>query len=627
VDGAGSWKPAVTPRADERPARAAPDGPVHGARALLAARPVPAAWQWAPALAVYLTVFVTVFALPVVSHLDVPQLRQYWTDPNFYTWAMRWWPYAVTHGLNPLYSSQIGAPGGENLAWVTTTPSVSLLFWPVTDALGVIVSYNLMLLLVPPLSALAAFIAARRLTGRFWAALLAGAVYGFTPFELVHDWQGQPNLTMIALLPLLVYLVQVWWDGTLGRTGFVVWTAVLMAAEFYTFNEAFADMAMVAVGTLAIAFAVAGRPARRKVARLAGLTAAGFAGAILLAAPYLFYALRQYPAALSRQQASFSLHLVRLVLPSSDKLFGLSGLISYSHRVGRAGLDDYVGIPLLLIPFVLVACARSDKLARLLAAAFVFVLALGAGPALVIGNGQTFRLPWGGLWGLPGLRAAEPSRLIIFGFLALSMALARWLARPAAGWLPSAGRWALALLAAAVLFADLPTAYSAMSPVASGAPVPVTVAPASQLPNQLPPFITAGLYRRYLRPGETVVVVTYRGNAGLLFQADADFYFRIAGGFINDSLTPRQDALPADVGNLNDPFGPRIRDFESYLRTSGIGAILVEQAWAEPWMGVFGRLGLHGTSAGGVTVYPVPAGYRGPAKPPPGGFRVRHAPT
>ena len=627
MDGAGSWIPAVTPRADERPARAAPDGLVRGVRTLLAARPVPAAWQWAPALAVYLTVFVTVFALPVVSHLDVPQLRQYWTDPNFYTWAMRWWPYALTHGLNPLYSYQIGAPGGENLAWVTTTPSVSLLFWPVTDALGVIVSFNLMLLLVPPLSALAAFIAARRLTGRFWASLLAGAVYGFTPFELVHDWQGQPNLTMIALLPLLVYLVQVWWDGTLGWIGFVIWTAVLMAAEFYTFNEAFADMTMVAAGTLAIAFAVAGRSARRKVARLAGLTAAGFTGAILLAAPYLFYALRHYPAALSRQQGSFSLHLIRLVLPSSDKLFGLNGLISYSQWVGRAGLDDYIGIPLLLIPFVLVACARSDRLAWLLAAAFVFVLALGAGPALVIGNGQTFRLPWGGLWGLPGLRAAEPSRLIIFGFLALSMALARWLAKPAAGWLPSAGRWALALLAAAVLFADLPTAYSAMSPVASGAPVPVTVVPASQLPNQLPPFITAGLYRRYLRPGETVVVVTYRGNAGLLFQAGADFYFRIAGGFINDSLTPRQDALPADVGNLNDPFGPRVGDFESYLRTSGIGAILVEQAWAEPWMGIFSRLGLHGTSVGGVTVYPVPAGYRGPAKPPPGGFRVRQAPT
>jgi hypothetical protein len=622
VDGTGSWISSVTPQAGELPDTAAPPGRAGGARPwLLAARPVRPGWQWVPALTVYLAVFITGFALPVASHLDVPQLRQYWTDPNFYTWAMRWWPYALIHGINPLYSDEIGAPAGYSLAWATTTPSVSVLLWPVTSALGVIVAYNLTLLLVPPLSALAAFIAARRLTGRFWAALLAGGVYGFTPFELVHDWQGQPNLTMIALLPLLVYLVLRWWDGTLGRTGYVIWTAVVLAAEFYTFNEAFADLTMVWAGTLVIGFAVAGRPARRKVARLAGLTAAGYAGAVALASPYLLYALEHYPPALSRPQEDFSLHLVRLVLPSSDKLFGLASLVSYSQHVGRAGLDDYVGIPLLLIPIALAASARSDKRARLLAIAFLFVLALAAGPRLVVGNGATVTLPWGGLWSLPGLHAAEPSRLIIFAYLALALALALWLARPAAGWLPWAGRWALALLAAAVLFADLPTAYAAMSPVAAGAAVPATVLPASQLPNQLPPFITAGLYRQYLRPGEIVVVVTYRGNGGLLFQAGAGFYFRLAGGFINDALTPRQDALPADVGNLYDPFGPRVQDFVSYLRTSGVGAILVEQAWAEPWMGIFGRLGLHGTSTGGVTVYPVPAGFRLPAKPPPGGYR------
>jgi hypothetical protein len=36
-----------------------------------------------------------------------------------------------------------------------------------------------------------------------------------------------------------------------------------------------------------------------------------------------------------------------------------------------------------------------------------------------------------------------------------------------------------------------------------------------------------------------------------------------------------------------------------------VGAILVEQAWAEPWMSVFSRVGMHGTPVGGVIVYPV----------------------
>ncbi len=49
------------------------------------------------ALAVYLTGFILAAGMPLISHLNVPNLRQYWTDPQFYAWSMRWWPYAVSH--------------------------------------------------------------------------------------------------------------------------------------------------------------------------------------------------------------------------------------------------------------------------------------------------------------------------------------------------------------------------------------------------------------------------------------------------------------------------------------------------------------------------------------------------
>jgi hypothetical protein len=551
------------------------------------------------ALAIYLAVFIVGYGLPLIAHLNTPNLRQYWTDPNFYNWAMQWWPYALTHGINPLYSTQIGAPGGYNLAWATTTPSVGLLMWPVTAAFGILVSFNLVLLTVPPVSAWAAFVATRRLTGRFWPALLAGSVYGLTPFELVHDWQGQPNLTVIALLPLMVYLVIRWWDGTLGRNWFVIWMTLAMAVEFYTFNEAFADMTMVWAAGLVIGFAVAGRANRLKVAKLGLHTAIAYVGAIVLASPYLFYALRHYPTSLNRQLPAFSLHLIRLILPVTNRLFGVTSLIRYSNHLGRADIDDYVGLPLLLIPFALIILARSNRIARLLAIGLVVVTALAAGPNLIIGNRELVHLPWGALWSLPIARSAEPSRLIIFIYLVLAFALALWLAAPTASRWLLAARWGLGLLAVAVVFADLPTSYEAVNPIALGFHPPATMRPV----NQLPPFITDGLYRQYLRPGETVVIVTYRGTAGMLFQADADFYFRIAGGFINDSLT-RQDALPAQVGDLSDATPARIREFKSYIRSAGIGAVVVEQAWAQPWMlTVFRQAGLHGTSVGGVTVY------------------------
>jgi len=550
------------------------------------------------AFGVYAAVFVIGFGLPLAGHLGVPQVREYWTDPNFYTWSMGWWPYAVSHGLNPLYSTQVGAPAGYNLAWATTTPSVGVLMWPVTAAFGVVVSFNMVLLLAPPLAAWAAFLAARRLTRRFWASLLAGAVYGFTPFELVHSLQGQPNLTVIAVFPLLVYLVLRWWDRALGGTWLVVTMAALMAVEFYTFDEAFVDMTVVLAGGLVLGGAVAGRADRTRVLRLAGLTAIAYAAALAAASPYLMYALRHYPASLTRQQPIFSLSLVRLILPWSDKLFGLTSLIGYSNHIGRYSIDDYVGLPLLAVLLATAVLTWSNKVTRLIVLAFVFVIALACGPDVVVGHQNLFPLPWGGLWRLPLARSAEPSRLIIFAYLLLALALALWLSRPARGRPATVARWGLGLLAVAALFADLPTFAQATSPVQPGYPQPAAMRPV----NQLPPFLTHGLYRRYLHRGETVVFVTHRGNAGMLFQADTGFYFRIAGGFINSSLT-RQDALPIQVARLSHANPARVRGFQDYVRQAGIGAVIVEQAWAEPWMNVFARIGLHGTSVGGMTIY------------------------
>ena len=568
-------------------------------RQLFARDPGPAV-QGLLALAIYLFVFILAAGMPLVRHLNVPNLRQYWTDVQFYAWALGWWPWAVSHGVNPLFSNQIGAPHGYDLAWASTAPSVDLAMWPVTAAFGVVVSYNVVLLLIPPVSGWAAFVAARRLTGRFWPSLLAGAVYGFCPYELIHTWQGQPNLTVIALFPLMVYLVVRWWDGTLGRTWFVSWMALAMAVQFYTFNEAFAEMAVVGAGALVIGLVVAGPAVWRTVARLAGLTAIAFAGAVILAAPYLVYSLDHYQGALTRQQPAYSLPLVRLIMPMSQQTFGWTPVIRYSNHIGDTGIENYVGIPLIVILLLLAVFAWRNRISRLLLIGFVFVIALAVGPNLVVTSiRHTDPLPWAGLWNLPIARSAEPSRFIVFAVLVLAIALALWLATPTEGKLLRAARWVLGLLAVAAIITDAPTSYQAVNPIPSGYHPPAAMKPV----NQLPAFITGGLYRRYLRPGEIVVIVTHRGNAGMLFQVAAGFFFRIAGGYINASLTP-VNALPHPVTLLAHPSKAAVLMFDDYARSSGLGAIVVEQAWEEPWMNL-SKLGMHGTSAGGVTIYPM----------------------
>src|ERR1700722_9052214 len=302
------------------------------------ARVPPPAVQGLLALVIYLAVFIAGFGLALVAGLDVPKVGQSYVDPNLFIWFWRWWPYAVSHGHNPLYTHEIGAPAGYNLAaWTTSTPSVALLMWPVTAAFGPVTSFNLTLLLAPPTAAWAAFVAARRLTGRFWPALLAGAVYGFNIYELAHDVSGQPNVAVTLLFPLLVYLVLLWWDGTLGRTGFMIWMAIALALEFYTFTEGFFDVTLVILVALVTGLAVAGRAARPTVARLAGLIAVSYAGAAVLASPYLGDAGLNLPAGLTRNPPIFSLTLAALVLPRGARLWGLPSLAAASRVNPAAG--------------------------------------------------------------------------------------------------------------------------------------------------------------------------------------------------------------------------------------------------------------------------------------------------
>jgi hypothetical protein len=112
----------------------------------------------------------------------------------------------------------------------------------------------------------------------------------------------------------------------------------------------------------------------------------------------------------------------------------------------------------------------------------------------------------------------------------------------------------------------------------------------------------------------------------LLFQAETGFYFDVAGGFINASLTPDggacptltpvQNGVPCQVqalSSLPPSVGKqRVAAFKSYIKTAHIGAIIVERAWAEKSMFASGKNGIDfkSTTVGGVTIFQVPKDYQ-----------------
>ncbi len=534
------------------------------------------------ALAVYLAVWLAAGALPLVIHPGWAQLGQAGPDPNFYVWALRWWPYAIAHGLNPLYSAQVEAPAGASLVWITTVPPLALLVSPVTLAVGPVVSFNLLVAVCLPVSGWAAFALCRRITGRFWPALAGGAVYGFSGYEANHIGAGQLNLAFSPFLPLMAYLVVLWWDEKIGTRKLVGLLALVMAAQFYLFLETFADMTVVLAVALLAGYALAGRSGRPAVARLIRLVSLAYLLAMAVAAPYLWFALGHVPPG-TRSSARTSLDPMSLVISGYGKAFKLSWL--YPHRALRPPVEigSYVGIPLLAIAAAMAVLTWSRKITRFLTVMLLFVIVAALGPVVRVNGHRLHGLLWKRLWYLPIVRDAFPARLMVFAFLALAVIMAIWLTGPSKRlWL----RWLLALLAMSAVVANVP-------------PLNLRSGPG------VPSFITTGEYRHYLAPGATVVVVPANtGNAGLLWQAETGFYFRLAGGYLNHAVA-HNVAVPLPVADLvRGTQTPRdIRRFRSFVRTAGVSAILVEAGSSRSWQIIFARLGLKHQSIGGVTLY------------------------
>ena len=542
------------------------------------------------ALAVYAAVWLPTIARPLVSHPSRAQLMQTSPDPNFYVWSLRWWPYALGHGLNPLYTHLVAAPAGHSLAWVTTVPTLGVLAAPLTLAAGPVVAFNLLTALALPLSAWAAFLVCRRLTGTFLPALVGGAVYGFSDYELRHLVAGQLNLCYALLPPLLAYLVLAWRDGAIRSWVLVVLAGLVMAAQFYLFLETFADLTVILVLSLVLGLAVANRGSRPKVLRLAGLLGIAYLVALVIAAPYLAAALS---TASPKTPLGGSMDLTSLWLPTRGQPLGFAWLVQSQTGLHVASPGCSVGVPLLAVVVVLAATRWRSRLVWFLTGIFIVVVAGAVGPVLSINGRPEAVLPWHGLFSLPIVRNAYPTRLMLFAFLVLAMATALLLAggtrdRQLHRWRTAGsvvGRWSLGALVVAFGVLNLPAF------------------PIHGAPTTLPAFISSGAYRRFLTPGETVIVISNVGNAGMLWEAASGDSWRLAGGYINEGFDKRS-GLPVGAQNLDAPTPARIKVFEGLIRADHIGAILVDSRHSRPWTGIFGIFGLTGHRDRGVVVYP-----------------------
>jgi len=526
------------------------------------------------ALAGYCVLSLVLFGapvLPLIGHPSSTIIARDQVDSSLFIWFFAWWPHALLHGINPFVTHAMFAPEGFNLQWTTPMPGPSVLLAPVTLAFGPAITYNIIQLLSPALSAWTAFLLCRHVTGRTWPSVAGGYLFGFSPYVLAH-LTGSPFLALVPLLPLLVLLVLRRLDGSLETRRFVVLTAMTMIGQFLISTEVLATAALFGGLALVIALALMA-PLRRALLHTAGLiVAAGLAAAIVVS-PFLLYFFfgRHYPPI----GVNFSADLLSFVKPP--------GFLQSSPGHAPTGLvfgsgEAYVGGPLLLLITAFVWERRHDRIAWLVAAVIVIALVASLGPRLHVNGHASVWLPWRLMSALPVLRYAIPIRFALFAILPAAVVVAMWMAR-GGGWL----RWGLVLVV-----------------IASFAPNPGNAAWRTDIHE--PAFFAAGIYRRYLHPADRVVTIPTLG-ANERWQALSGFNFELASGYAGAypaSYTRFPTWSTLLSGALTSDYALQLRRF---VAAKGVTAIVVDPGFPGPWRRLFGSLEVRPIQTGGVLLY------------------------
>lgn len=511
---------------------------------------------------------------------------------------LKWWPWAVLHGHNPFAVRQLTWPVTADAAWLTSVGAPALVGAPVTLLLGPVATWNLWLLLAPVTASMAMLVLLDALEVPALSALAGGFIFGFSSF-VVAGMEHHLFLTLVFPLPLLAALLVRRLRGQIRPAWFVGLSILLAGFLLYTSTELFATATLAGLLGLFLLLIWYRRDFLATARRLAKEVTGILVGIAALGAPLVGYAVADSGIFSSTFQSSsvFSIDLLNYVTPTPTTLLGgrlASRLVPFTGN--RPEQIGYFGIVLVALSVVaVVQGCRSRRWVTPFAIWTVMLALFALGPHLHL-DGDTSRslgthpssvpLPWAWAARLPVVKDALPSRLILFVFLAVATATARW-----TSWAPSRRqrrRRGLALVAGAVLLWPNPAGISwARAPV--------------------PQAGTAQKLATWVPRSTGLLVLADWPRRGALWSEATGFRVAVTGrpwGY--DPYRPDYDAWPlSKFANRRVPPPGAARQLEGFCATHDDGAVAVPDD-ARAWRKVVGALGWPSRVLPGATVYRVP---------------------
>jgi hypothetical protein len=536
------------------------------------------------AFSFYVVTSFVLWGLPIGGHLASRHMGMGGNDVRIYLWAMEWTPHAIASGISPFHTDLVYAPGGVDLTWVTTVPGPALALWPVTRAFGPLASVNLAMLLAPALAGWAGFLVCRRVTGAFWPSLLGGSLIGFSSYT-VGQMYGHVNLLLIFPAVLGVYLVIRRVEGSLGVVPFVAFMTLAIVGLFSISTELVATASLFGGIALLGAWAL-GDAARGRILRAGLLTGAAYVLAAAILLPILLSAFRNAPEGSVRPPEKASVDLLSFVVPRASMAIGGERYRDVSADFTSNASEDgaYLGLVLvaMLVAFAVTGWRRRET--WLLLGFVVVVGLLALGPVLHVRGEPAITLPGALLSNVPLLEHATPQRFSAYLWLPVGVIAAIWLwgARGAWSW----PRYAVVVLGAITL-------------------LPSVDAPPRGRPIVVPRFISDGMFRDHLEPGEIVFVIPTMKGDEMVWQAEGDFAFRMGQGYIGPIPTRYLgEGLSKGLAlHHPSPYKPPVGVVERYVELHRITAFLTSDDATPAFEDLLSEAGWRPEHVADVTVW------------------------
>ncbi len=461
--------------------------------------------------------------------------------------------------------------------------------WPITAIFSPTISYNLLALLGPALSAWSAFFLCLHLSQSSCAGWIGVFVFGFSTYQIGQTLGGHLNLTWLCALPALLLTAILFcqnqrnWRWTAGLL--TLWLSI----QFGILREIFVSTAL--MGALAWLGAYWLYPAYRRVlVQLVGLLFLAAVITALIYAPYWFAFLQHLHDAQTESVLSEVGQPLNLILPTPLTALIPQAWAEVSHYVlwgSEIEISLYFGLPLLALwlIFCIKGWRRSPQ-QRYLFWAFLLSIIFSCGPVLYLGHMPLLPLP-DALWmHISLLNKLIPVRFDLYAWLSMAITSSMWLKRCdiADHW-----KWPLLLFG---LILILPSFSHTQRPCQSK-----IVQPA---------FITQGLYRYWFKPNQPALfIVNQPHHASMMrWQVDTHMYFKLYTGYVN--FYPPNNypfyALAAQTmsRNYSAKSAQQLSELVSHFH---IPAVFTNHATQQQWHNLFSQLPQPAHRVGDLEVY------------------------